>query len=291
MNFFQAVLIVIIFKYCNAAVDITSTYYYKVNEGLTSITGSDIWSTLCNSDSCETFDLSYNSFISTNLSAIDFRNTPNDELENRVKHLDLSNNAIADVSLEVFTTAVQIDSAWTIVTLDLSYNQISSVSNFPTLIVGQLKILRLQHNQISQLGTPTANALAGLYVDYIREINLEYNQITEMPVLGSGTFIVSNAVINVKNNQISQVDLSSCPGNTCGYWYLKFVDFQNNELSVISAAIVEENWDTEIFNFNNKKTTYALKTPHFIFLPVVFMSFFFGCQKSTDSPNEHFLTS
>ena len=44
-----------------------------------------------------------------------------------------------------------------------------------------------------------------------------------------------------------------------------------------------------------KKTAYALKTPHVVFLPVLFISFFLvhrqGSQKSIEHPNEHFLTS
>ena len=42
------------------------------------------------------------------------------------------------------------------------------------------------------------------------------------------------------------------------------------------------------------KKTHALKTPHVVFLPVIFLSFFLfhgqGSQKSMERPNEHFLS-
>ncbi len=247
-----------ILKYSNALIDITSTYYNIINEGITSVMGPDIWpTTACNSPSCDTFNLSYNNFVYTNLSAIDFRLNNSDEFENRVKHLDLSHNNITDVSLEIFTTAVQADPVWTLITIDLSYNQISDVSNFPTLSVGNLRQLFLQHNQITHLGTPSPNAFIKLYTSVITELNLENNLMTEMPSLDSGSSTVSTAAINVKNNKISQVDFTSCPPLGCGLWYLQITDFENNELSsVIAAQILQEGWDTEFFNFNNNKITH-----------------------------------
>ncbi len=169
-----------------ALIDITSTSYTNVNEGLSSITASDIWVGLCITDSCNTINLSYNSFTSTDLSAINFRLIDGDNLENRVKYLDLSHNQIVDISLQVFVyrAGVQEDSAWTIITLDLSYNKISDVSSFPSsLMRGSFKKLFLQHNQIVQLGTTTPNALQGITVGAFEELNLEFNQITQMPYL------------------------------------------------------------------------------------------------------------
>ncbi len=247
-------------KYCSAVIEITSTYYTRTNEGLSSITGSDIWSTACNSPSCDRFHLSYNNFTNTTLSALDFRLNDNDEFENRVKYLDLSHNQIVEVSLEVFTAAVQVNSAWTLITLDLSYNAITDLSQFPQMNRGELRRLYLQNNRISQLGDleilqkVTYNDLV---TDFV-ELNLENNLLTEMPLLGFGNaFTMTDALIHVKNNRISQVNLTSChPTPDCGFFWVRVWDFTNNELTAFTFEMIDWNWETNIFNFNHNKITH-----------------------------------
>ena len=174
-----------------------------------------------------------------------------DNLENRVKYLDLSHNQIVDISLQVFVyrAGVQEDSAWTIITLDLSYNKISDVSSFPSsLMRGSFKKLFLQHNQIVHLGTTTPNALQGITVGAFEELNLEFNQITQMPYLNfDGS--PSSADINVKNNRINTVTPKT------GYYWLTVINFENNELTAFTFEMIDNNYDTEIFNFNNNKIT------------------------------------
>lgn len=242
-----------IFKDAYAIYDITATQFRIVDEGLTIV--GDVWLSQCNSAACQTVDLSQNSFTSTGLPDLELRNAPNDEFENRVKYLNLSHNVISNVSLEVFSPGAQADTSWTLISLDLSYNAITDLSTFPsTLTRGSLERIYLQNNQISQLGNlhvfyeATTNGFLGL--------NLEFNQLTEMPTLGFGmnptvTEVPSNAIINVKNNIISTVDLSSYPH--WGFMYLITVNLENNLLTQWTFEMIDQNWDTEEYILNNNK--------------------------------------
>ncbi len=229
-----------------------STHYTKSQEGLSSITGSDIWSTACNSTLCDTFDLSYNNFTNTTLSALDFRLNDGDAFEDRVKYLDLSHNQIIEVSFEVFRYPLQDDDLWTLYSLDLSYNQITDLSSFPSHNRGSLKRLLLQHNQITQLGNPDPTALYAITRDDFEELNLEFNKLTEMPwLLFDGA--ISYADINVRNNLIHNVTLPYDP--ITGYYWLRVVNFENNQLTAFTFEMIDQNYDTQIFNFNNNMLT------------------------------------
>ena len=254
-------LVTLLSHHTCAIIDITGKQYKVVDEGISRLTGASIWSSLCNSAACQTFDLSENNFTSTRLSKLDFRDTPNDELENRVKYLNLSHNHIMDVALEVFAPGVQADSSWTLITLDLSYNLIIDLSTFPsTLTRGSLERVFLQNNQISQLGDVNVFRLATW--DGFLELNLEFNQLIEMPGLGFGnpySELATNAIINVKNNNISNIDVSSCfqtDGSYCGLYFLITVDFENNSFTEWTFDMIDQNWDTEVYILNNNKITH-----------------------------------
>ncbi len=75
---------------------------------------------------------------------------------------------------------------------------------------------------------------------------------------------------------------------------------ENNEIishasQIITNRTMGMGWQAAIFL---NETAYALKTPHTVFLPVLFLSFFFrrfkdkaGTQESIKCPRGHFLTS
>ncbi len=175
---------------------------------------------------------------------------------------------ITDASLDFFVIELIGDPAgvrkWHLITLDLSYNKITNLSHFPTRKHrGYLEIVNLEHNLIIHIGSPEPTALQAITIDSPTtpthlEVNLEYNWMIEMPWLGftwSDTGGVTDAVINIKNNMISSVPLSgNCgTGTGCGYWFLKEVNFENNELTEFKEDMIRNNWDTEIINLNNNK--------------------------------------
>ncbi len=111
------------------------------------------------------------------------------------------------------------------------------------------------------------------------EINLEYNQLTEIPWLGfTYNEGVTDAVINVKNNNISVVDLAgACIALECGHWYLRVVDFENNKIREFTPEMIDYNWDTEIFNFDNNKvihiSSFTISDPDYAYYKVREMYF------------------
>ncbi len=258
----------------HAAPTITPDEYNAVSEGLSSIHGDDMWGILDYAGT-NTVNLSYNAFTNTSLAALDFRVTnlsvalpaydpavDGPAYERLIHHLDLSHNLITDASLDFFRLELIGDPAgvrdWHLITLDLSYNKITNLSHFPTKKArGYLAFVNLEHNLINQLGTQEPDALHQITTHHLGkptiEVNLEYNLLVEMPLLG---FTVpdgpTDSNINVKNNKISVVDLSGCTA-ICGYWMLKVVNLENNELTQFTREMIKDNWDTEVINFNNNK--------------------------------------
>ncbi len=246
----------------DAAPTTTADEFYAVGEGLNAINGDVMWDTF-DYGGINTINLSYNAFTNTSIVALDFRESYTGDHEPLIHHLDMSHNLISDASLEFFTLFGELR-IWYLITLDLSYNQITNMSNFPTKKGrGDLEILNLENNLIIHIGNPDPIAFLDITIDSTStpanlEVNLEYNQMTEMPWLGftyADTDGVTNAKINVKNNKISSVDLTGGCGNECGYWYLKVVDLENNKITEFTYEMIDLNYDTEIFNFNNNKIT------------------------------------
>ncbi len=262
----------------DASPTITADEYNAVGEGLSSIQGDDMWGTMDYAGT-NTVNLSHNAFTNTSLAALDFRETSpsvpvydpptinGPAYEPLIHHLDLSHNLITDASLDFFLLeitdvvhGVGVVRWWYLRTLDLSYNKITNMSNFPTKkFRGDLNFLNLEHNLIIQIGNLEPDAFHQMTIDPSNkppvEVNLEHNLLNDMPLLG---FTVpdgpTDSIIIVKNNKISVVDLSSCTA-ICGYWMLKVVNIENNELTEFTKEMIDWNWDTEIFNFNNNKIT------------------------------------
>ena len=243
-----------------ASATATADEYNAANEGLTSINGNEMWPTALDFVGINTVNLSYNAFASTNIVTLDFREAPAviSDYEPGIHHLDLSHNQIVDASLAFFTL---VDGPWHLITLDLSFNQITDLSNFPkNKNRGDLEVLNLEHNLISQLGSPHPDVLKAITQKAAGKppihVNLEYNQLTQMPWLGyTDSGGATDAVINIKNNKISLVELSNNCGGECGYWYLKVIDFTNNALEEFTFDMIDFNWDVVIYNFNNNKIT------------------------------------
>ncbi len=261
---------------------ITADEYIAFSEGLSSIHGDAMWGTF-DYAGINTVNLSYNAFTNTSLAALDFRETNafvgvpaydpptinGSAYEPMIHHLDLSYNLITDASLEFFLleiisiiSGVNVIRKWHLKTLDLSYNKITNMLNFPTKKHrGDLEILNLEHNLIIHIGSPEPTALYAITIDSPTtpphlEVNFEYNQLIEMPWLGftgADTGGVTNSIINVKNNHILMVDLPGACSNECGYWYLKEVNFENNELTEFTKEMIIYNYDTEIMILNNNK--------------------------------------
>ncbi len=220
----------------DAELSVTADEYYAVNEGLTSIHGDPVWGVFDYAGT-NTVNLSYNAFTNTSLSELDFRETMNaEDHEQYIHHLDLSYNQITEASLEFFTLS---STPWILVSLDLSFNSISDLTSFPRKIRGDLEILNLEHNMISVLGSLHPAAIHSITVDISGKpaitVNLEHNNIKRMPWLLFD--YVTDAVINVKNNHISVVDPPGSPSVNQGYWFLKVINFENNNLTQFTYAV------------------------------------------------------
>ncbi len=234
-----------------ALVDITSTYYTKMNEGLTTLSGDDIWtSTACTS--CGIFNLSYNSFTSTNIATFDFRKTTGGiTYEDNIRTLILSHNQIVDPSLGTFTQGSP--SSWSLERLDLSYNMITNLTSFPRMAYrGQLVYLNFEYNLIFALDH---NVFQPYAVDEMTEINMENNRLKIVPTLSIDQYALTDTKIGMKNNEISALSPEAdCAFGKCGQWYLRTTDWQNNKFTEESYKF-EEHCDPEIFNFNYNKFT------------------------------------
>ncbi len=238
-----------------ALVDITSTYYTKMNEELTTLSGDDIWSTTC--ASCGIFNLSYNSFTSTNIATFDFRkSTGSTTYENNVRTLILSHNQIVDPSLGTFTQGSP--SSWSLEWLDLSYNMITNLTSFPRGIErGVLVYLNFEHNLIFELGDHT-DLLIRYYLNVMTEINMENNRLRIVPTTKSGGSSTYSTKLGMKNNLISSISEVGC-GSTCGNWFLLHIDWQNNTFTEESFKF-EDYADIEIVNLNYNKFTSLFPT-------------------------------
>ncbi len=236
---------------------ITSTSYSNINDGLTSLDGDNIWISPCDTNICNTINLSYNKFISTNISMLNFRK-PSDNYtvtyETFVKHLDLSHNEIIDPSLE---TIKNYQSQWTLISLDLSFNRISDMSSFPHLPIDTLHVLKLQNNFITS--SVAITVFAWLYIDILEEINLENNNLTIIPVLAithdPPAINPMTHTVNLKNNQLTQVELIAPPKCIiCAIWYLETLHLEGNELDQTSFDL-SYYYDSVTINLNNNKFT------------------------------------
>ncbi len=233
-----------------ALVDITSTYYTRMNEGLNTLSGDDIWSTACTS--CGIFNLSYNSFTSTDIATFDFRNTTGGiAYEDNVKTLILSHNRIVDPSLGTLTQGSP--SSWILEWLDLSYNMITDLTSFPRgIALGDLVYLNFEHNLIFELGDH--NIFQPYFLNEMIEINMENNRLKIVPTLSTGTAELIDTKVGMKNNEISALSPDSDCSSYCGNWWLRKIDWQNNRFTEESFKF-EDHVDPEIYNFNYNKFT------------------------------------
>ncbi len=222
--------------------------YSAVGNGINSLQASDAWSPSSNvvkTSGTNTFNLSYNAFTNTSLSALNFpwADVP------YIHNLDLSHNLITNVSLECFNLVANVP--WALIILDLSYNQITNVGNFPPKMRGIMNKLNLEHNLISQLGTPDPNALSRVTIggSVPFELNLEYNMITKAPFVNQD--LHPDSFINLRNNRISEV------GDSSGLYWLKNIYLENNELATLSSTFLSDYFEpTENVYLSNNKFTH-----------------------------------
>ncbi len=228
--------------------------YNAVSDGISSLQASDVWSPSSNvvkTSGENTFNLSYNTFTNTSLSALNF---PWADVQ-YIHHLDLSQNLITDASLECFDLVA--NQQWTLITLDLSYNQIADMSSFPygKHNFAGMKKLNLANNYITQLAYPTnIDVLKKVASNFLEELNLENNQITEAPKLGITGFAAQPLVVNLKNNTISLIEDVSW---TYLYFLLEALYFDNNQVSEASIPnFLEEFYEgvKYVYMSNNKFT-------------------------------------
>ncbi|VBB28104.1 unnamed protein product [Acanthocheilonema viteae] len=163
--------------------------------------------TFVNLNNLEQLDLSYNQ-----LRTFDFTFLAQSLVN--VKHLDLSHNRIITINLH--------PAKRTLMHLNLAHNQLQSIGKNMLYDFGQLKVLKINHNELIEI---QSNAFA--MCTWLTELDLSYNHLR---ILHKGLFTKQNIYdsLVLRNNAIISLDMDTFGANN-----VRKLDLAYNELKKI----------------------------------------------------------
>ncbi|XP_069361303.1 chaoptin-like [Maniola hyperantus] len=167
-----------------------------------------------------------------------------------MKYLNVSHNSISTIEEDLAKSTVPI----LITTIDLSYNEIESLSDNCFARFTELKYLDLSSNLLKQLDILTFegitqletlrlsnNKLAEIGQAFARfrnlkDLSLDYNQLTSLTELNFRT-LISLEKLNLSSNLVKHIEDRSLSTST----NLKQLDLSHNKINVIRRTLFENN--------------------------------------------------